>query len=683
MSLNDRSDTTHHGIFRFVQEQTGPFTVGALLKRAKRDNLGPTDIGSLIQNLEATGLVFPYSADEYTPRWAFFEGGRFIISLTEREIAENVLVPGHRFMPFVHPELDPAALALVSDDDSNSLETQTYLLPFEEALQFHTLYGIENLTTIFAGMDPRNGSLVRSPDPREEKVILKAYDLSPLGDNLRENASLLLRIRDWREGVLSVTILDDDERRRHPIQAQDWIAHLDRGFDRCFNYLGLTPRIAEQLAYAYFFAGPMVLKNPPMSFARYLEQSDFVDFLRYGGSTRLWRRDEEISDEIFTAVPEGSLSEDDPLEELLDEISHPFTAVMVEALLRNAVATDTEGLEDILESFFSPPYVEFDSEGQADALMSEIRGRYEELQSSFDPLTDTPKVPLRERILDLVLSLATWIDEAEELQQLDQVGPETEARELRVAVERAESFLRVLNDIKEIPTDLLADLVSELEKIEAVIETNQHVIDRYLVTGVYLDRHRPSGSEPGYRLTRIGEATSVYQLRMSLQGVEPEIWRRFLIPDNYTLEALHVVVQESMDWTNSHLHELYAAGSSYGVPEFDSEMARNLLPEANYTLASVFGDEGRATYVYDLSDEWRHIIQVERRLPVENAAMLLRDGLAPRCIGGEFRGPPEDAGGPDGFQTMLAESKLPAGYDPENFDEEVVNARLAEIEKNG
>ena len=681
MSLNDPSDTAHLGILRFVQEQTGPFTVSNLLKRVKRDRLGPTDIGSVIQTLEATGLVFPYSADEYTPRWAYFEGGRFLVSLTEREITERVLVPGHRFMPFVQPDLAPAELLLARDDESRPLETETYLLPFDEALDFHALYGVENLSTIFAGMDPRNGALFRSSDPRKENVILRAYRLSSLPDKLPHNATLVFEIKDWRAGELSVSLFDADEEREHPVQRQNWTERLDRGFDRCFNYLGLTPRIAEQLAYAFFFAGPTAIQNPPMSVAQYLDQSDFVGFLRYGGSTRLWRQGEEISDEIFSAVPEGALSEDDPLEALLDELSHPFSAVMVEALLRNAVATETESLEEIVDSFFSPPYIEFESVQQEEALIAEIRSRYEEVRSNFESLSEAPKVPLRERILDLVLSLVSWIDEAEELQQLDQVGPETEARELRVAVERAESFLRVLNDMKEIPQDLLSDLVSELEKIEAVIETNQHVIDRYLVGDGYLDRNAPSDAEPGYTLGTIGDANSVYQLRVSLENVEPEIWRRILIPDNYTLEALHVVLQESMEWTNSHLHEFYANGATYGPPQFDTDLARNLVAESEHTVASVLGEDGVATYVYDLTSVWRHRIRVERRLPVESAAMLMRNGLAPRCIGGEHHGPPEDSGGPKGFQQMRTDGSLPVGYDAEEFEEESVNQRLAELEQ--
>ena len=50
------------------------------------------------------------------------------------------------------------------------------------------------------------------------------------------------------------------------------------------------------------------------------------------------------------------------------------------------------------------------------------------------------------------------------------------------------------------------------------------------------------------------EATSVLQLRISLRGVSPPVWRRLLIPEQITIAQLHHVMQLAMGWHDEHLH---------------------------------------------------------------------------------------------------------------------------------
>ena len=58
----------------------------------------------------------------------------------------------------------------------------------------------------------------------------------------------------------------------------------------------------------------------------------------------------------------------------------------------------------------------------------------------------------------------------------------------------------------------------------------------------------------------------VYRLRITLQDLEPPIWRTVLVPVSITLEELHYVVQVTMGWDNSHLHIFTKGAGQYGVP---------------------------------------------------------------------------------------------------------------------
>jgi hypothetical protein len=90
----------------------------------------------------------------------------------------------------------------------------------------------------------------------------------------------------------------------------------------------------------------------------------------------------------------------------------------------------------------------------------------------------------------------------------------------------------------------------------------------------------------------------------------------------------------------------------------------------------------RLRYEYDFGDGWTHAIQLEEVLPPS--------GEPPICLGGRRHRPPEDCGGPGGYERFLEAYLDPhdekhaamrewmgEGFDPEAFDREEVNKLLA------
>ncbi len=56
--------------------------------------------------------------------------------------------------------------------------------------------------------------------------------------------------------------------------------------------------------------------------------------------------------------------------------------------------------------------------------------------------------------------------------------------------------------------------------------------------------------------TRVPQAT--FQLKATLLGSKPPIWRRILVPDTITLAKLHEVLQVAVGWEDEQLHHLRA-----------------------------------------------------------------------------------------------------------------------------
>ena len=140
----------------------------------------------------------------------------------------------------------------------------------------------------------------------------------------------------------------------------------------------------------------------------------------------------------------------------------------------------------------------------------------------------------------------------------------------------------------------------------------------------------------------------MYQLRIELEEIQPVIWRTILVPDTITLAKLDRVVQAAMGWANSHLHVWKIAGRRYGMPDPDWDAPGEMRDERAFTVGEVLGEGvDEFAHEYDFGDGWEHSIKIEKIQPAA-------PGLTyPRLLDAAGRCPPEDGGGPWGYQEML------------------------------
>lgn len=142
---------------------------------------------------------------------------------------------------------------------------------------------------------------------------------------------------------------------------------------------------------------------------------------------------------------------------------------------------------------------------------------------------------------------------------------------------------------------------------------------------------------------------SAYQIKISLAGARPPIWRRLLIEPDTTFQDLHRIIQVALGWQGYHLH-LFQAGNGrlIGDPAEDFDGMMNFLDETTVPVSSVLNKEGqKLKYEYDFGDSWEHEVKLEKMLPGEQAEPL------PKCIQAARQCPPEDVGGLPGFYEFL------------------------------
>lgn len=190
-----------------------------------------------------------------------------------------------------------------------------------------------------------------------------------------------------------------------------------------------------------------------------------------------------------------------------------------------------------------------------------------------------------------------------------------------------------------------------------------------------------------------------YRLRIDLKGAKPPCWRRLELVSNLMLDELHDVIQAAFAWSDGHMHQFAAGGSSFYDPdseqyltEDDIEDGEEGIAERDVRLDELLVDPGdRLFYMYDFGDGWEHVVALEAVLP--------REAAAPRavCTKGRRTSPPEDCGGIHGYELLTAASDAtnpghrqalellretygpgfdPADLSPIPFDLERINAAL-------
>ena len=176
----------------------------------------------------------------------------------------------------------------------------------------------------------------------------------------------------------------------------------------------------------------------------------------------------------------------------------------------------------------------------------------------------------------------------------------------------------------------------------------------------------------------------LYQIKVTLKGIKPPIWRRLLISGDTRLDELHDVLQTVMGWDDSHLHQFRRGRELIGVRDRRDPFGSDVTDERKLSLSAALpAVKSKLLYDYDFGDGWEHELVVEKILPPDSSAE------APRCLAGKRACPPEDCGGVWGYADLLEAISDPSHpqregqlewlgdeFDPEAFEPEIVNAGL-------
>lgn len=148
-----------------------------------------------------------------------------------------------------------------------------------------------------------------------------------------------------------------------------------------------------------------------------------------------------------------------------------------------------------------------------------------------------------------------------------------------------------------------------------------------------------------------------YQFKIKLRGItNPPVWRRVLVPANFTFSGFHAVIQKAFGWWNEHLYcfgDKPYSQSLYIAEENKEDWYRPDYDARKFTLGELFGDGGivkKLCYVYDFGDDWIHDITLEKVFDEYSDHAT--------CIKGKGACPEEDSGGVWEYEDMKEDGEI-------------------------
>ena len=649
-------------IYDFLENVTEPFTLDDIcafirLIEPRRSSRLNAETASFI---ETRHMAFSLGEKKYISRRGAFEKARFVINPTRLEIANGILIPGHRCLPFANPVLFPQEYRFRWK--GKDIPFTTAESPPEDFYPFYTLFGDEYAPQYVARDNPENEAAFNS-DPFEDppEVSIQTLDMR----NIYRESSFVpgdhfaITTLNWKEGIFEL----EKTRAKDWTQTEldEWTAVAEEGFRSSFAYLGPGSSTEEQIAYAYWFGRERMQNLPAHSMEDFLyEITNHIEVVPYGIETRFWYAGKDIPDrkdlEAVRTLPDRTV-----IEEILYRHGVPISEYVVQSYVRDALYRGTEDsnffqlLDCIIERII-PPTAGLNGRDK-EYLADYILEVFKEFEENYSRFADHAAGIIRQRVGELHTAV---VELAVKLQKSD-MDPSWLPRHTFVVLSQiqghAASILEELDSNEALPQ---IELESMDNSIDSMIETYEDVRD---LINEALDNYRKNNIGI-WQKTKTPENSSWRVIQLSLGGTD--IWRRLVLPDTYTLMELAALIRSIFNRSAEELN-------------FNIDAA---------TIGNI-SRRGISEFTCEIGDNWTVKIIIL-------SWYQAKPGERVSCVAGAGAPPPRFIDGPLRFRRFisalergsdgerrLALNELGRDYDPEGFDIDSCNRDIHSGSGNG
>ncbi|MDR2048631.1 MAG: plasmid pRiA4b ORF-3 family protein [Treponema sp.] len=646
-------------LYDFLENVTEPFSlddIAAFIRMVEPKRLSRLN-AEIASFIDTRRIAFPLGGKRWISRRGCFESLRFVISPTNLELLNGILIPGHRCIPFANPALLPQEYSFRWR--GKTIPVTTTEGPPEDFYPYYYLFGEEYAPQYVARDNPENESAFNSDlyeDPPE--VSIHTLDMR----NIYREASFVpgdlfaVSTSDWKKGVFDLEKADKSAFTQADLDA--WLQAAEEGFRQSFEYLGPGSSTEEQIAFAYWFGGKRMRTLPAYTLEEFLcEKTDHIEIVPYGIETRFWYAGKDIPDrrdlEGVRSLPDRTV-----IEEILYRLGAPVSEYVVQSFVRDALYRDDYDENRIIERIIprSAGLSGRDREYLADYVLEVLK----EFSATYSRFTDSAMAPIRMRVGELhtaVIELSLQLQKSNDISWLPK-----------------HTFV-VLSQIQGHAASILEDLDTEeappRSELDAMDNSIDSMLDTYEDLKELVNEAMESFRKNNISLLTQNNGSSWRTVQISLGGTE--IWRRLVLPEDFTLRELRVLIQSLFSWDNE--------GGRFSV---DTPGDGETFLQSRLTIGDLSGDKTNE-FLCEFGAKWTvKIIILSRYQP--------QPGEGIRCVAGAGAAPPRFIDGPLRFRRFISALELGSDheqrlvmrelgreYDPEGFDIDSCNKALRNV----
>ncbi len=395
-----------------------------------------------------------HSSDLYYILNNFFRGTSFLCKPRPVELERGIFIPAARLEPFHPAELYADELEFASGKVSAPFELTEVRLPYKDVSDLFFMLGPAGTIDMLVAESQENHDAIRDRGGLSGSmpVLLEAFNFSEFYRNtgFRNGDYIRFEIKSWADGewkISHVSRIDSPT----PQEIDRWIDKFENALtDVCFDYKD-SLEIHEQIMYAYIYAaasGNDIRKLPGPAIDLYHNMMQTISFRRDGSEWTLISNDaledtsakpeehlREHGDEAekeghehheghahgcacghdHSHVPQedgpfGDMSPNDfsaskgsmeSIDAILHEIHAPVHETELQAYMLDTIASGAESFEEFERVHEDLIKFTFTDDAQEAAYLNFVEELWETLADRYSHNIDSPKAPLRQRLLEL------------------------------------------------------------------------------------------------------------------------------------------------------------------------------------------------------------------------------------------------------------------------------------------
>lgn len=344
--------------------------------------------------------VFQLDDDLYITKAGCFTGREFGIKPSKYEIENNILVVGHRCVPFIDGDVLPFEIKCIFG--KKNIKNIVKKVSTSELIQHHKIFGEENFLQ-YVMFDPVNEGKDFSVNGFELPSFLDftVLDMSEFYEscNFQYEDWIRGRVISYAESTISFEpdcrhIYNPFEQSVFDEKKEEWYNLFEKTFIENLRKFGPRSCIEEQLMLHYVNSMHDLSVNYAGSVEEYLKNSLKIGFCEFGVETRLWILGEEISDSKnwvgkFSSEVDNEMSEFLGLQ-LSDEIIDAF---ILDALFKREEDTSNIISRIFMEEYHNPAEIEITN------IL--LKNRFMMVKKCYNWFADYEIAPLREKALNI------------------------------------------------------------------------------------------------------------------------------------------------------------------------------------------------------------------------------------------------------------------------------------------